>query len=109
MKIARLLLIGVPVVLMNTAAAESTSLFDGETLSGWHLASKPEDAGKAGKYWYVEKGAIVCDTAGDRDHDYIWLISDAEYDDFELSLEVKSDSPGNSGIQVRSRYDYETS
>jgi hypothetical protein len=41
------------------------------------------------------------------DHDYVWLVTDREYDDFELRMKVRSfaDSPGNSGVQVRSRYD----
>jgi hypothetical protein len=88
-------------------AAESgwTSLFDGKTLSGWQVACKPEDRGK--EFWSVRDGAITCDSRGRKDHDYVWLVRDGEYGDFELKVEVRGyrDSTGNSGVQVRSRYD----
>jgi hypothetical protein len=81
------------------------SLFDGKTLSGWHVKSVAADRNKS--FWGVQDGAIVCDSINSTDHDYVWLLTDREYDDFELSLKVRSyiDSPGNSGIQIRSRYD----
>lgn len=88
----------------GTNACGWESLFNGKDLSGWIVKCKPADAAKT--FWRVEDGVIVCDTAGDRDHDYVWLMTDAEYGDFELELEIQShaDCPGNSGVQVRSRY-----
>jgi hypothetical protein len=82
------------------------SLFDGKTLNGWHVAAKPEDRDKG--FWKVQDGAVTCDSRGRKDHDYVWLMSDKEYGDFELKLRVRGfrDSTGNSGVQVRSRYDY---
>jgi hypothetical protein len=81
-----------------------TSLFDRKTLSGWCVRTVEADQDKA--FWTVQNGAIVCDSMDSTDHDYVWLMSDQEYDDFELRLKVRSfaDSTGNSGIQVRSRY-----
>jgi hypothetical protein len=94
-------------VLVGSAAlaGEWESLFDGETLAGWHVASRPEDAAKG--FWQVRDGAITCDSLGRPDHDYVWLVSDGEYADFELVLQVRGfpRSPGNSGVQFRSRYD----
>jgi len=86
-------------------AADWVSLFDGKTLAGWHVAAKPEDREKG--FWKVQDGAITCDSRGRKDHDYVWLMSDKEYGDFELKLKVRGfrDSTGNSGVQVRSRYD----
>jgi len=86
-------------------AAEWRSLFDGKTLNGWRVAAKPEDRGKA--FWQVRNGAIACDSLGQKDHDYVWLLSEEEFGDFELTLEVRgfAASPGNSGVQFRSRYD----
>jgi hypothetical protein len=83
------------------------SLFDGKTLSGWHVKTVEADRGK--DFWAVRDGAIVCDSMNSTDHDYVWLLTDREYDDFELSMKILSyaDSPGNSGIQFRSRYDGE--
>ena len=42
-------------------------------------------------------------------HDYVWLVTDREYSDFLLRLRFQAfrESPGNSGIQIRSRYDDE--
>ncbi len=82
-----------------------TSLFDGSTLKGWRVAARPADRKK--DFWTVRDGAITCDSLGRRDHDYVWLLSDGEYGDFELRLKVRGfeKSPGNSGVQVRSRYD----
>ena len=44
---------------------------------------------------------------GRPDHDYVWLVTDNEYSDFVLRLRFQAyrDSPGNSGVQIRSRYD----
>jgi hypothetical protein len=36
------------------------SLFDGKTLAGWHVASRPEDGSKV--FWQVRDGAISCDS-----------------------------------------------
>lgn len=81
------------------------SLFDGESLDGWELKAAPEDRNKS--YWKVEEGAIVCDTGGDKDHGAIFLQHKLPIDDFELKLKFQAfrDSPGNSGVQVRSRWD----
>lgn len=81
------------------------SLFDGKTLAGWQVKCVKADAEKT--YWRVEDGAIVCNSLKDGKHDYIWLMTEKEYGDFELRLKVRSylDSPGNTGVQVRSRYD----
>ena len=86
-------------------AADWVSLFDGKTLAGWHVAAKPEDREKG--FWKVQDGTITCDSRGRKDHDYVWLMNDKEYGDFELKLKVRGfrDSTGNSGVQVRSRYD----
>ncbi len=81
------------------------SLFNGRDLSGWTVQCQPADRGK--DFWKVEQGAILCDSMGRPDHNYVWLVSDREFGDFELTLEfqVYEDSPGNSGLQFRSRFD----
>lgn len=83
------------------------SLFDGATLNGWRVECKPEDRGK--QFWSVRDGAIACDSIGRKDHDYVWLLYEQEFSDFELEFQVMgfADSPGNSGLQFRSRYDQE--
>ena len=80
-------------------------LFNGQDLTGWTVKCKPADQGKS--FWRVEDGCIVADSMGRPDHDYVWLVSDNEYSDFVLRLQFQAyrDSPGNSGVQIRSRYD----
>ncbi|MDO8349200.1 MAG: DUF1080 domain-containing protein [Planctomycetota bacterium] len=80
-------------------------LFNGRDLSGWTVQCRPGDQGKI--FWQADAGTILCDSLGRPDHDYCWLVSDREYGDFELRLKFQAytHSPGNSGIQFRSRYD----
>jgi len=80
-------------------------LFNGKDLAGWTVSCLPQDSGKV--FWTVKDGAILCDSIGKKDHNYVWLVTDREFGDFELRLKFQaySDSPGNSGLQFRSRYD----
>lgn len=80
-------------------------LFNDENLDGWTVKCKPEDQNRT--FWTVQDGAIFCNSMGSRDHDYVWLLSEEEYADFELRLQFKvsREHTGNSGVQVRSRYD----
>lgn len=99
-----------PLAVLSAVTAAQPSwrpLADGATLNGWHVEAKPADAARG--FWKAEGEAVVCDSRGRPDHDYVWLVTDGEFDDFELRLEVQSfrSSPGNSGVQVRSRYDRE--
>lgn len=82
-----------------------TSIFDGKTLSGWKVYGKVRDIEK--NYWTVEKGTITCNTIGDKNHSGVWLFYEEELTDFELKVKFQAyrDSPGNSGLQVRSRLD----
>ena len=88
-----------------TPNSEWISIFNGSNLDGWQVKCLPQDGAKT--FWFVENGAITCNSMEDKDHNYVWLLSENEYDNFELSLQVKAfkDSPGNSGVQIRSRYD----
>jgi len=80
-------------------------LFNGKNLEGWEVKCIAADKGK--DYWRVENGVIICDTKGNNDHQYMWLQSTKEFDDFELRLkfQVEKKNKGNAGIQIRSRYD----
>jgi hypothetical protein len=82
-----------------------TSLFNGKNLNGWVVKCRPEDRDKT--YWKVVDGTITAETPPGSKHNYIWLLTEKEYGDFELTLKIESysTSTGNSGIQVRSRYD----
>jgi hypothetical protein len=92
-------------LLLPVLSGQWQPLFDGKTLQGWHVASRPEDRAKT--FWQVRDGAITCDSLGQKNHNYVWLISDAEFSNFELTVQIRGfrHSPGNSGIQFRSRFD----
>lgn len=83
------------------------SLFNGENLEGWEVKSVKEENHL--NFWSVKDGAIVLNSMGNREHDYNWLQTIKEYANFELKLKFQSyrESPGNSGVQIRSRYDQE--
>jgi 3-keto-disaccharide hydrolase len=100
-------LTGVP-----TPAAEPgfVSLFDGKTLNGWTINCLPKDKQLASRAWTVDKGAILANSMGHTEHFYILLATDKEYDDFTLRLRFQVDRgvTGNSGVQIRSRYNPKT-
>lgn len=79
-------------------------LFNGRDLDGWTVKCKPEDRAKG--FWRVDKGTILADSIGHKGHDYVWLATNRDYGDFVLRLEFQAyrSSPGNSGVQIRSRY-----
>ena len=82
----------------NTAAStasdsKAVSLFDGTTFKGWHNYN---DTG-AIKSWTIEDGALVClGTAKDAHGGDI--VTDKEYENFELSWDWKMTPTGNSGL-----------
>ena len=66
-------------------------LFDGQTTAGWHTFKTTAFPAKG---WEVEDGWLHClgTTGGD-------IISDGEFDNFELQWEWKQAPAGNSGVK----------
>lgn len=95
----------VPISSAADSPGEARALFNGRDLSGWQVWCKPADKDK--NFWRVEDGCIVVDSLDDPNHNYVWLATEGEYSDFELRLKFQAfrNSPGNSGVQFRSRYD----
>ena len=95
-------------ILNSCDTNDQVSLFNGSDLSGWKVKAIPEDQSK--NFWMVIEGYIEANSLGDPKHDYVWLMTEKEYMDFELNFKFQSfkNSPGNSGLQVRSRYDEST-
>lgn len=91
--------------VLQGRGAEGQPLFNGKDLSGWRVECQPGDREKT--FWRVDGGTILCDSIGRKDHNYVWLVSEREFGDFELRLKFQAykDSPGNSGLQFRSRFD----
>lgn len=85
------------VLTAEEKAAGWQLLFDGSTTNGWHTYNK----NTIGKAWKVENGTLRLDAASKRD----WqtteggdIVTENEYDNFELALEWKLEPKGNSGI-----------
>lgn len=68
--------------------SEWRSLFDGKTTHGWRGYLRPD----AGGNWIVEDGALTCLGKG------IDIITEEQFDNFELTLEWRISKGGNSGI-----------
>ena len=82
-------------------------IFNGKDLNGWEIKCTEQDRGK--QYWYVKDGILVANSMGDSLHDYIWLQYKETLSDFHLKLKFQAlkGNSGNTGIQIRSRYDEE--
>ncbi|MBM4156599.1 MAG: DUF1080 domain-containing protein [Lentisphaerae bacterium] len=89
----------------KAAEGRWTPLFNGRDLAGWTVKCVAADTNKT--YWRVEDGAILVDSTADPKHDYVWLVADGEHGDFLLRLRFQAfrGVTGNSGVQIRSRYD----
>ena len=70
--------------------AQTKSLFDGKTTNGWHSYLKNGPGA-----WSVVAGALTLDPKAEGQGD---LVTDKEYENYELSLEWKIAEGGNSGI-----------
>lgn len=72
-------------------------LFDGKSTNGWHVFNKKSD----GHAWVVDKGTIHLDPTEMKDWQTVGggdLITNEEYDNFQLKLEWKLADSANSGI-----------
>lgn len=72
------------------AADDSVALFDGKSLTGWHV-----EGGKI-ESWQAEDGLLSCIAPGGGE-----LTTDSIYADFVLTLEWRLPPGGNSGVGLR--------
>ena len=79
-------------VLITLPLIAQESLFNGNDLDGWNTHGT--------ELWYVDNGLLVCESGPDKAYGY--LSTSKYYDDFDLSLEFKQESNGNSGVFIRS-------
>jgi hypothetical protein len=80
------------------------SIFDGKTLKGWHVSAQTGHSGasghKTGGRWVVEDGAIV--GSQDIPGNGGIVITDKQYGDFEVIVEMHNDFGPDSGLFLRS-------
>lgn len=86
-------------------AAGWQSLFDGKTTRGWHTYGAQKVRG-----WDVQNGELIALGQAGHEGTANDIVTDREFENFELSLEWKIAPGGNSGIffHVLERPEYET-
>lgn len=77
----------------ETGKAKWISLFDGKSLAGWHGFNKTGEI----KNWKIEGSAMVCLGAAKDAHGGD-IVSDKEYENFELKWQWKVTKGANSGV-----------
>ncbi|MBO3271958.1 MULTISPECIES: 3-keto-disaccharide hydrolase [Hymenobacter] len=75
----------------QTAGKKPQVLFDGKTTNGWHTYLKPD----ATPAWKAVNGTLQLDPKAEGRGD---LVTDKEYENFELALDWNITEAGNSGI-----------
>ena len=71
-----------------------TLLFDGKSTNGWHLyreTNKPS-------VWEVKDGELSCNPKNGKEHGD--LLTDEEFENFDLTFEWKMGDDGNSGVFI---------
>ncbi|HLA58094.1 MAG TPA: DUF1080 domain-containing protein [Puia sp.] len=72
-----------------------TLIFDGTSLNGWHLFN----TGNIPSAWSADSGNLVCNPHA-KNVKHGDLVSDKEYENFELSFDWKISKAGNSGVFI---------
>ena len=87
--------------------ADWQTVFDGQSLKGWHVSAKTGHSAaskhQTGGKWVVEDGAIIGtqDIPGNGG----LVLTDEQFGDFEVELEMKNDFGPDSGLFLRSTED----
>lgn len=86
----RKLVVAVAMALSVAAYGQKEkAIFNGKDLKGWTVYGTEK--------WYVDtNGDLVCESGPDKAYGY--FATEKEYKDFELTLEFKQESNGNSGV-----------
>jgi hypothetical protein len=93
--------------LSKVKYGKPVKLFNGRNLDGWKLTSPGQTNG-----WSVEDGVLVNNpkqTEGQPHISYGNLCTEAEFEDFNLKLEVKVQKGENSGVYLRGFYEVQVS
>lgn len=93
--------------LAHVKFGEPLQLFNGQDLAGWRLTDPNAVNG-----WSAKDGLLVNDPAqppGQPHKNYGNLRTDKEFEDFNLTLEVRVPERGNSGVYLRGIYEIQVS
>lgn len=88
------------IIMQNNAKGGWQVLFDGKTTKGWHTYGK----NNVGPRWKIADGALFIDNSVKEGGD---IVTDEEFENFDLKLEWKISANGNSGIIFNIKEDAE--
>ena len=80
-------------VVLVASGQKGKSLFNGKNLEGWKIYGTEK--------WFVENSELVCESGPDKQYGY--FATQKEFKDFELNLQFKQESNGNSGVFFHSQ------
>ena len=84
----RKILTAIILICLFKSSFAQIKLFNGKDLTGWKVHGTEK--------WYVENGELVCESGPDNQYGY--LASEKDFKNFELTVEFKQESNGNSGV-----------
>ncbi|MCX6901920.1 MAG: DUF1080 domain-containing protein, partial [Verrucomicrobia bacterium] len=91
----------------QTSSDGFVPIFDGKSLTGWHASAKTGHSrasqNQTGGWWVVENGVIV--GSQDIPGNGGIFITDEQFGDFEVALEMNNDFGPDSGLFLRSTED----
>ncbi len=86
--------------LASLKFGDPVKLFEGNTLTGWRLINPKDDNG-----WTIKDGILQNRVTKEKGKHYGNLRTDAEFEDFRLTTEVRTLPGSNSGIYLRGIYE----
>ena len=89
-----------PPDLSKVKFGEPVELFNGKDLTGWRLIDPNSENG-----WKVEDGVLINRVVKEKGRHFGNLRTDAEYEDVNLKLEVRTQADSNSGVYIRGIYE----
>lgn len=86
--------------LIKIKFGDPIPLFNGKDLTGWQLTDSTMASG-----WSAKDGLLINTVPTKKDKRYGNLRTDGEFEDFNLTLEVRVPEKGNSGVYLRGVYE----
>lgn len=86
--------------LSKVKFGEPVQLFNGKDLTGWRLINTENDNG-----WSVQDGILMNRVVKEEGKRWGNLRTEAEFEDFKLTTEVRTQEKSNSGIYLRGIYE----